>query len=102
MMLTMIPTRSSQPRLHVGTRNWWFFRFPFFLTQQQLDTHKHVMGLTGMGKSKLLAHLAASLILHDIPVGVIDPHTDLTQDILGLLYERGYFAREDAYRKLLY
>lgn len=55
-----------------------------------------------MGKSKLLAHLAASLILQNIPVGVIDPHTDLTQDILGLLYERGYFQREDAYKKLLY
>ena len=55
-----------------------------------------------MGKSKLLAHIAASLILHNIPIGVIDPHTDLTQDILGLLYERGYFQRADAYEKLVY
>jgi len=98
----MFYNKSHQPTLRIGTRNSWFFQFPFSLTEQQIHTHKHVMGLTGMGKSKLLAHLAASLILQNIPVGVIDPHTDLTQDILGLLYEQGYFQRKDAYQKLLY
>lgn len=98
----MVYAHSHKTTLRLGTKNWWFFQFPFFLTEQQIHTHKHVMGLTGMGKSKLLAHLAASLILQDIPVGVIDPHTDLTQDILGLLYEREYFQREEAYKKLLY
>jgi hypothetical protein len=98
----MLHAYTSQPRLQIGTVNYWFLRFPFVLPAQNIHTHKHVMGLTGTGKSKLLAHLAASLLLQGIPIGVIDPHTDLTQDILGLLIERGYFNRDDAFKKLLY
>jgi len=76
--------------------------FPFYLAGKDLTEHKHVMGKTRSGKSKLLAHMAASMIMQDMGVAVIDPASDLATDILGLLYLRGYFTRADAAQKLLY
>src|SRR5437588_6150446 len=84
---------------HWGT---WPFRFPFTLNEKKLKQHRHVMGVTGQGKSKLLAWFTASLILQGVGCCLLDPHSDLAQDVLGLLYDNGFFARSDAYDKLLF
>ncbi|GHO98359.1 hypothetical protein KSF_084070 [Reticulibacter mediterranei] len=76
--------------------------FPFHLSGKDLTAHKHVMGKTQSGKSKLLAHMAASLIEKGQGVSVIDPAGDLVTDIVGLLYFRGFFKRPDAWQKLQY
>src|SRR2546421_1494121 len=84
---------------HWGT---WPFRFPFTLNEQELRQHRHVMGTTGQGKSKLLAWFTASLILQGVGCCLIDPHSDLAQDVLALLIDKGYFNRPGAYEKLLF
>lgn len=74
----------------------------FTLNENTLKQHRHVMGITGQGKSKLLAWFTASLILQGVGCCLIDPHSDLAQDVLQLLADSGYFARPSAYEKLLY
>src|SRR5713226_5575174 len=99
----MLPAaRKNQPVVTLGHWGSFPFRFPFRLNMQKIKTHKHVMGVTGQGKSKLLAHYTASLILQDIGCCLIDPHGDLARDVLALLYDNRYFARPGAYHKLLY
>src|SRR5436853_4221228 len=93
-----------QHSLSVTLGHWgkWPFRFPFLLNETKLKTHRHVMGITGQGKSKLLAWFTASLILQGVGCCLIDPHSDLAQDVLALLVDNGYFARPGAYEKLLF
>src|SRR5260370_4383494 len=94
----------KQHTLAVTLGHWgrFPFRFPFTLTEPKLKQHRHVMGTTGQGKSKLLAHFTASLILQDVGCCLIDPHADLARDVLAILVDNGYFNRPGAYEKLLY
>src|SRR5207237_7737179 len=64
--------------------------------------HRHVIGVTGMGKSKLLANLATELILQGIGVCVIDPHADLAADIMATLVAQGYFTTPGNAQRLRY
>src|SRR4051812_18491940 len=82
------------PRLLLGTRaerRWWqpLIGQPLELRGRAIHQHKHVIGLTGQGKSKLLASLFAQLHTQGIAAGVIDPHGDLARECLRLLIERG-------------
>lgn len=80
-----------------------FLALPYTLDPATVTTHFHVMGLTGMGKSKLLASIAAQLIIQGRSCAVIDPHADLAYDVLRLLVERGFYRRhQDAMRRVLY
>ena len=53
-----------------------------YLSLEQLSIHMHLVGSSGMGKSKLLEHLVKSLINLKKGVCVIDPHGDLYQKLL--------------------
>src|SRR5687768_9637082 len=64
--------------------------------------HRHVMGLTGSGKSKLLASLFVQLLNQDQAVALIAPHADLALEILSILEETGYFAQPGADERLWY
>src|SRR5947208_4959227 len=88
--------------LHLGTQGHWPLRLPLSLAGLELAKHKHIMGTTGVGKSKFNAHVAVSLIRAGIPCSVIDPHADLVHDILGLLHQEGYFHQPQALKKLWY
>lgn len=79
-----------------------FVGWPFRLGPKELKTHMHCMGLTGQGKSKLLAHFASQLILNGRAVAVLDPHADLAHDVLAQLLSAGYFQRPEAMQKVLY
>ena len=79
-----------------------FVRRPFRLGPQELQSHIHCIGLSGSGKSKLLANYSAQLILQGQGVAVVDPHADLAHDVLALLLKAGYFKRKDATKRLLY
>jgi Type IV secretion-system coupling protein DNA-binding domain len=72
------------------------------LSRGQLAAHKHIMGLTGMGKSRLVQSYFLQLLERGIGVGLIDPHRDLAQGILETLAATGFFRREEAYRRLIY
>lgn len=86
----------------LGHYGIWPFRFPLKLNEKALRTHRHVMGVTGQGKSKLLASFTASLMLQGVGCCLIDPHSDLAQDVLTILYDSGYFRETNAFEKLLY
>src|SRR5436305_11245343 len=88
--------------LRLGTRGQWPLRFPLHLGGLELAKHKHIMGTTGVGKSKFNAHVAASLISAGLPCSVIDPHADLVHDVLGQLHQSGYFQQPAAVKKLWY
>lgn len=95
--------RARLPRVRLGTIPLLFgLRLPYTLPPSALGTHIHLMGLSGAGKSKLLALFAAQLISQGHGCAVIDPHADLTQDILLVLLRQGYFRRPHAFEKLLY
>lgn len=68
--------------VHLGHRNEWGQEHPFGLGISERRQHVYVIGQTGTGKSTLLHNL----ILQDIEagrgVGLIDPHGDLSHEIL--------------------
>lgn len=96
--IPLFPALASLPFLSFLS----FLSLPYTLRPSAVSTHMHVMGLTGMGKSKLLANMAAQLILQNRACAIIDPHTDLAEDVLRLLVEQGYYRRPDAMRRVLY
>jgi hypothetical protein len=53
------------------------------VSREQRLRHMHIVGATGTGKSTLLVNLIAQDIAHGEGVGVIDPHGDLVEEILG-------------------
>src|SRR5262249_22311826 len=55
---------------------------PVFITPNQLSTHMHVVGSTGLGKSYFLEGIIKNLILQGHGICVIDPHGDLYHRLL--------------------
>ena len=64
-------------------------RGPLVLSTDTLARHLAVFGATGSGKTTLLLNLVLGCARAGVGVSVIDPHGDLTADILGRLPERG-------------
>jgi hypothetical protein len=72
------------------------------LTPREAAMHWWVSGLTGFGKSTFLQNLAAGFHRAGINFTLLDPHGDLGPEVLEILATQGFFARKDAYDKLLY
>jgi hypothetical protein len=75
---------SRRPQLTLGTCG------PFNLRRCRLplaafDTHLYVVGRTKQGKSKFLQSLLHQLILQGQGCGLLDPHSDLCDDLLAQL-----------------
>jgi hypothetical protein len=77
-----LATRDQPPRdgLLLGTN--LSTSKPGYITPQQISTHMHVLGASGVGKSFFLESLIKELILHGQGVCVIDPHGDLYERLL--------------------
>ena len=80
---TMFWTR-GKPHLVLGTHG------PLKLLKCRLplasfDTHMYVVGKTKKGKSKFLEHVAYQLITLGQGCGLLDPHSDLADDLLAYL-----------------
>ena len=90
------------PKLILGTTGPPLLGGRLILDQASINTHKHLMGVTGQGKSKLLASIFIQLVSQGIGAALIDPHSDLALDVLALLHDRGFFKDDAAYRRLLY
>ncbi len=88
--------------LILGKSGPWPFFPNVWLPHAQRAGHVYVIGKTGKGKSKFLL----SGLLQDIAAGrgcgLIDPHSDLADDLLTALHERGLLARLVRERKLIY
>ena len=67
---------------------------PVLLPEQIRLQHAHVIGTTGVGKTKFLEHCIQQDILSGRGVGVVDPHGNhpdsLYRSVLGWLDEKGY------------
>ncbi len=62
----------------------------FYLPEEDRSTHLYVLGSSGVGKSKGLANWILEDIRHKRGCGVIDPHGDLINDIIGNLIPVNY------------
>jgi hypothetical protein len=67
---------------YLGTRNTWGGEKPFFLEEADRRHHLYCIGKTGTGKTTLLRNLILQDIYAGAGVGVIDPHGDLSHDLL--------------------
>ncbi|MCL5428310.1 MAG: type IV secretory system conjugative DNA transfer family protein [Chloroflexi bacterium] len=80
--------------------------FPFapkyVLKEKHRPSHMYVIGLTGMGKSKFLEHCIYQDIVNGRGCGVIDPHSDLIDDLLSLLDQRGFLYKPEIREKIIY
>jgi hypothetical protein len=75
---------------------------PFVLTGTDFERHKLISGITGSGKSFLIASLMLFLFSLGFTVILIDPNGDLTKLIITLLAGSDYFSDPRAYEKLYY
>ncbi len=64
-------------------------RGPLLLSPDTLARHLAVFGATGSGKTTLLLKLVLGCAKAGVGVTVIDPHGDLTKDILGRMPDDG-------------
>ena len=80
-----------------------FLGYPrYFLTPEEQGYHATIWGSTGSGKSFLLLNVFTQLFLQGKGVGLIDPHNDLSIDVLRQLIHKGVFKDQKAYKRLVY
>lgn len=84
-------------QLILGTYGSWWRRRSLILHGTELSRHKHVIGVTGQGKSKLLAASYVQLLRQGIPAALIDPHADLADDVLSMLNDEGLITERFLY-----
>src|SRR6266702_3541795 len=72
------------------------------LTGTDFERHKHIIGISGSGKSSFLASCALLLLKQEVPFTLIDPHGDLAKLILTLLASSDFFRHPQAYDRLWY
>jgi hypothetical protein len=103
-----------RPGLTLGTYSPHFGFNAVRLTPAAERYHGLIVGKSGSGKSKLLQHLMLSHIrasLRESPrpgtysshgATVLEPHHDLSFDILTSLVASGFYRRPDAYQRVVY
>lgn len=72
------------------------------LTGIDFERHKHIIGISGSGKSSFLATIALLLLRQGVPFTLIDPHADLSKLILSLLASSDFYTNPRAYENLWY
>lgn len=79
-------------------------RSPFLFSEADLLHHMCVLGATGSGKSKFMELLMRYLIIHGSGgYALIDPHGDLSEDILAFLrFQMVVRGRKDLIKKFHY
>ena len=86
-----------------SVRSLWGLRRPLCaLTQREQAFHALIWGTTGSGKSKLLQSLFQQHIDSGHGVGLLEPHNDLSIDILSFLLGHGFFRDPRAFQRLVY
>jgi hypothetical protein len=93
----------TEPRLTLGTFGPLpILRLPLSIRRSQANTHWHIIGTSGSGKSFFLAQLFLSLIKHGLPVTLIDPHGDLAKLVLTHLVGQGRYKDTATYDRIIY
>jgi hypothetical protein len=73
-----------QPQITIGTGGP-FGLFPVRLPLHSFQSHIYCAGQSGAGKSKWLESVLVSAATQDVGCGVLDPHSDLANDLLAQL-----------------
>ncbi len=94
--------RRSAPKIPLGTYKRALFPRTLSLSGDEVQSHIHVQGRTGSGKSRWLAGFYVNLLKAGYSATLIDPHGDLSRLVLSRLVADGYFDRDEAYEKVLY
>jgi hypothetical protein len=91
------------PKLPIGTYDLLpFIQLPLKIRLSQANSHWHIIGTSGSGKSYFLAQLFLSLIQHGLPVTLIDPHGDLAKLVLAHLVGQGRYKDPTTYERIVY
>jgi len=98
--MTFLFRRAAQ--IPVGSFGPAFFRVPVSLAVADLTSHVHITGTTNSGKSRLLAHLALSLIERGEGVTLLDPHGDAARLVMAHLVAGGIYADPAAFDRITY
>jgi len=72
------------------------------LTGIDFERHKHIIGISGSGKSSFLASCALLLLRQGVPFTLVDPTGDLATLILSLLASSDFFRNPKAFDRLWY
>ncbi len=67
----------------IAVTNWRDIRKVFGIKEKNRRGHMYIIGKTGTGKSSLIANMALSDIRAGNGIGLLDPHGDLSEDILN-------------------
>lgn len=86
--------RTAPHELVLGRVGPYSFFPTIRLSSHERTGHTYIVGKTGKGKSKLLAHFLYQDIIAGRACGVIDPHSDLVSDVLALLHKSGELDRQ--------
>jgi Helicase HerA, central domain len=93
----------TEPRLTLGTFGPLpMLRLPLNIRRSQANTHWHIIGTSGSGKSFFLAQLFLSLLKQGSPVTLIDPHGDLAKLVLTHLVGQGRYKNTATYERIIY
>src|SRR4051812_34092033 len=108
------PSKQKRPNLVLGTHSPHFGFNTVSLNPAAQRYHGLIVGKSGSGKSKLLQHLMLSQIQNSLKESawlsnysshgatVLEPHHDLSFDILTSLVASGFYDRPDAYQRVVY
>lgn len=66
------------------------------------ERHKHIIGISGSGKSSFIASIVVFLLRLGIAFCLIDPHGDLAKLVLTLLAGSDFYSNPKAYDRLWY
>ena len=92
----------SPHQLVLGTFGPRLLRIPVGIPVADVANHLHVIGTTNSGKSRLLAHIALSLIARGEGVTLIDPHADTARLVVAHLVGRGTYTDPRAFDRITY
>jgi Type IV secretion-system coupling protein DNA-binding domain len=102
-MISHLPIlRHRKDDLILGRTGPWRIFPTARVSAEQRTTHMYVIGITGQGKSKLLQHCLYQDIASGRGCGILDPHTDLAQDLLASLHSSGSLAGRNVSQRLIY
>ena len=93
----------TSPKLTLGTFGPLpILTLPLKIRLSQANTHWHIIGTSGSGKSFFLAKLFLSLIQFGLPVTLIDPHGDLAKLVLLHLVGQARYKNKTTYEQIVY
>ena len=71
--------------VHIGRRQVWGGEVPLMLSRRDRRRHLYIIGQTATGKSTLMRNLVAQDIAAGAGCALIDPHGDLTLEVLDCI-----------------